>query len=199
MKQIFLIVSLAFALLGAPVAQANLITFTTSMSGALEAPPNDSLGTGTGKLTFNTDLHTMRVEINFSGLTGTTTAVHIHCCTALAGEGTVGVATQLPSFTGFPLGVTSGAYDHIFDMALTSSYSSGFLTANGGTAPAAETALINGLLAGKAYLNIHSTFRPGGEIRGFYAVSVPEPATLTLLGIGLVLLGVGFVCRRRVG
>ncbi len=41
------------------------------------------------------------------------------------------------------------------------------------------------LLAGLWYVNIHSSFRPGGEIRGQV---VPEPASMLLLGSGAVLL-----------
>jgi hypothetical protein len=46
------------------------------------------------------------------------------------------------------------------------------------------------LLAGLWYVNIHSTFRPGGEIRGQV---VPEPASIALLG----LLGAAVLRRRR--
>ena len=69
-------------------------------------------------MTIDDAAFTMRVESTFSGLTGITTASHIHCCTAVASTGTAGVATQTPSFVGFPLGVTSGTFDSTFDMTL---------------------------------------------------------------------------------
>jgi hypothetical protein len=38
-------------------------------------------------------------------------------------------------------------------------------------------------------VNIHSTFKPGGEIRGqVYAVPVPEPSTVALLAFGMLAL-----------
>jgi hypothetical protein len=46
------------------------------------------------------------------------------------------------------------------------------------------------LLAGLWYINIHSTFRPGGEIRGQV---IPEPGTLALAAFGLAALAL----RRR--
>ena len=49
------------------------------------------------------------------------------------------------------------------------------------------------LLAGLWYLNLHTTFATGGEIRGQV---IPEPSTLALLGGGLALL-VGYQRRRR--
>ena len=126
----------------------------------------------------------MRVQVGFTGLLDMSSASHIHCCTAVPGTGTAGVATKTPTFPGFPLGVTSGTYDHTFDLlpvTPTDTYNAAFVAANGGTVAGAEAALIAGLEAGKAYLNIHSLPDfPSGEIRGFL-VAVPEPSSLLLL------------------
>ena len=84
--------------------------FFAELSGPAEFPPNASPGTGLAIVRYDPVLHTLRVEANFFGLTGTTTASHIHCCTAVPFAGTAGVATTTPTFAGFPLGVTAGAY-----------------------------------------------------------------------------------------
>jgi hypothetical protein len=103
------------------------------------------------------------------------------------------VATQTPSFIGFPLGVTSGTFTNTFDMLLASSYRAGFITDHGGTPASAFDFLLAGMLAGEAYLNIHTQMFPGGEIRGTL-IQVPEPASIALLGLALAGLG---VVRRR--
>jgi hypothetical protein len=184
------ICALAVATIFAFVSQsglASIITYTTSLSD----PTNTSTGTGSVTLSYDSSLQTLQVDTSFSGLTGNVTAAHIHCCTAVAGVGNVGVATTTPTFPGFPAGVTSGAYSHLFDLTNAASFNAAFVTAQGSVS-AAEIALLTGMNDGKAYFNIHTSFLPGGEIRGFLAVkstsTVPEPSTLLLAGMGLGLV-----------
>ena len=108
-------------------------------------------------MTIDDIAHTMNVWVTFEDLIGTTTASHIHAATAVPWTGTAGVATTTPTFTGFPGGVTTGTYTHLFDMTLLSSYNPAFVTANGGTAASAEAALFGAIEDGSAYLNIHTT------------------------------------------
>lgn len=147
-------------------------------------------GTGTGTLTYNDLARTLAIAVSFSGLSGTTTAAHIHAPTAVAGTGTAGVATTTPTFAGFPLGVRSGSYNTTLDLTLASSYRAAFITNNGGTTAGAETALISSFNAGTAYFNIHTSTFGGGEIRAF-ATPVPwETDALPVVGTTL-LFGFG--------
>ena len=192
MKQVYLnpllpairkILLLLIVFLGASYASSGQI-YWVSLSGPAEAPPNNSPGTGKALVTIDAVANTMRVQATFSGLVAGVTACHIHTPTAVAGTGTAGVATTVPTFTGFPSGVTAGTYDQTFNMLLSSSYNPSFVTNNGGTPASAWVALRAGISAGKAYLNIHSTTFPGGEIRGFLNlcptinVSVPDAFAL---------------------
>ncbi len=169
-------------LLGAPASNAMEITFEVDLLGSNENPANSSPGVGSAEIVVDTIFKTMSLDISFSGLLGNTTATHIHCCQIPPTNAQV--ATQTPSFIGFPLGVTSGTYTHEFDMSLASSYNSAFITAHGGTVDTAFADLLAGMLAGMSYLNIHSTMFPGGEIRGAL-IQVPEPGSLALLGLAL--------------
>ncbi|MDX2035431.1 MAG: CHRD domain-containing protein [Isosphaeraceae bacterium] len=167
-------------------AQAGQVLLYARMSGPAEAPPNTSPGAGLAFVTLDDVARTMRIQADFWGLQGNTTVAHIHGPTASPFTGTAGVMTPVPTFPGFPGGVKSGSYDRTFDLSLASSYNPSFVTASGGL-PQAEQRLVNAILSGRAYLNIHSTVFPGGEIRGFFA-PVPEPATLASAAIGGLLL-----------
>ncbi len=165
--------------LTASSAAAAPITFRTALT------PEVTGATGSGEVTvvYDDTARTLFIDASFSGLSGTTTVAHIHCCTPTPFADTVGVAVTPGTLPGFPEGVQQAVYSIELNLASAATYTPGFLSNFGGdTTDGAEAALIAGMFAGTAYFNVHSSNFPAGEIRGFLQ-PVPEPAALLLLGI----------------
>ena len=143
---LFLMTTLIFQ---APAAQALPLRFVGHLNSAEENNPADtSTATGLATIILDPAAQTIQINATFSGLTSPDMAAHIHCCMPLGTN--AGVATTVPAFPGFPLGVTSGAYTSVvFDLTQTTIYNPAFVTLQGGL-PQAEAALINGIENGLA-------------------------------------------------
>ena len=178
------------AILGAVAAAPVILpaqTWSATLLGSNEVPPTGSTGGGTIKVVLASNILT--VTESYFGLTGPATGAHIHCCAAAG----VNAAIAVP-FTNFPA-AAAGSYTQTFDLTQSVSFTSAFLTANGGTAASGQAALVAGLNAGLAYANIHDAAFAGGEVRGQLAVVTPEPGTVALTAAGLLALVVA--ARKR--
>jgi hypothetical protein len=187
---------LAALVLQAPAAHAATLTFGGVLSGANEVPPNNSPGAGTVAVVLDPTAETIQIIASFFGLTTPDVAAHIHCCGPVGTN--VGVATTIPAFAGFPLGVTQGTYlSPLFSLEDQSFYNPAFITLEGGLEQA-EAALIAGILNQQTYFNIHTTMFTGGEIRTQnLLLGVPEPSTWVMMLLGFAGLGFAFRQSRR--
>ena len=160
-------------------------------------PPVNSPGAGTVTVVLDPTAETIQILASFFGLTTPDTAAHIHCCAPLGTN--AGVATTLPAFAGFPLNVTQGTYlSPLFSLEDPTFFNPAFVTLEGGMEQA-ETALINGILNGMTYFNIHTTQNLGGEIRT-QLLPIPVPGPIVGAGLpGLIAAcgGLLALARRR--
>jgi len=150
------------------------------LTGSQEVPAVPTAASGFVTLTLTGNLLT--VNLSWTGLSAPPAAGHIHCCAAFG----INAPVVLP-FTGLvgPTVGTSGTYVNTFDLsnpAVFNNFAGG------------EAALIAGLNANQAYVNIHDAVYPGGEIRAD-VTTIPEPTTVALAALGLG--GAGLVARRR--
>jgi uncharacterized protein (TIGR03118 family) len=151
--------------------------FTGTMTGANAVPPVVTPATGTFSIAFDTAAHTMSIVMQWSALTGATTVAHIHCCTAVPGTGTAPHVSQ-NNFPGFPVGVMAGSYSVVLNTLDPATYDAAFLAAHGNSPALAEAFLFSGMVAGTAYVNIHTTTATAGEINDFtHAATIPGTQT----------------------
>ncbi len=152
-------VFLALLLLG--TVQKNCFAFifpiSNTINGAQEVPPVTTSGTGTITGTYNSATKVISYTVTFSNLTGTSSAGHFHGPATITQTAGVQIG-----FSNIPLGVTGGTFSNSNTLSATQ-----------------ETQLLNGLW----YANIHSSFQPGGEIRG--QITLLQTLNLTYLIEGL--------------
>src|ERR1044072_2980236 len=116
MRKTMILVGLVVAVfMCSPATKADQLVFTTTLTGSQEVPPTGSPGIGSALVTLDTVTNLLTVNVSFAGLGSPTIASHIHCC-APPGTNAL-VATTVPTFPGFPLGVTTGTYLMTFDLS----------------------------------------------------------------------------------
>lgn len=135
------------------------VTFEAFLNGLGENPPNGSPASGFCTVVLNAAQTQITVDLSWSGLTAPATASHIH------GPGGAGTnAAVLFPFSGVPAATAGAIPEQTFSITPTQ---------------------VGWLFAGYLYANVHTSTFPGGEIRG-QLLLVPEPASVSLLGLGAV-------------
>ncbi len=177
------------AVIAATAASLTTASTASAQKWYAKLAPEAPGATGSGFAFFSLSGSTLSINADWSGLTGTTTVAHIHCCTALPNTGVVGVAVTPGTLTEFPAGVQSGSYNRMFDLTQPTTFTATFVdNFAGGILGDAQAALTTAFGNDRAYLNIHSKVFAGGEIRGFIR-EVPEPSALLLTMLAMALLG----------
>jgi CHRD domain len=127
----------AAALAFASPSLAEMMHFKATANGAQEVPPNNTKGTATVNVTYDTGSMMLTWDGTYSGLSGKATAAHFHKGAPGKNGGVV-----VPIFAG---NTAKSPY-------------------KGSKKLTAEQA--GDLMAGQWYLNIHTAAHPPGEIRG---------------------------------
>ncbi len=169
------IVVLLFTLAGLASAQAQgRLQFTVSLSGLNEAPPNNSLGIGSGTLSLTGNT----LAYDFGGPFWSFPANATINGPADASSTAPVIFDLGAPIIALPNPPATGGYEFA------------------GTINNFSSTEINDLLAGHWYVNVSSGAPDNGDIRG-QIIPVPEPSTLALFGFGKGLLAWRFRKRKE--
>jgi len=160
-----LVTATSIALLGfAGSALAHDDNLETRLKGYQEVPAVSTAASGKFKATIDKASNSIHYEVSYSGLEGTVTQSHIH----FGQRGVSGgvsiwlcqTATNVSPVASTPPCVQSGTVTGVVTAA-------DVIGPNGqGIAPGQYAEILAAIRAGIAYVNVHSSKFPGGEIRG---------------------------------
>ena len=140
-------------LVSAAQAQAQNITWTTTLHGGNEVPGVVTGSVGTSTVTWNTTTKTGTYRVDVYNMPVGTTASHIHV-------GAAGVGGPVVINFTVPAGGISNDY------ALSGTFSCSDVVVRAAQGINSCEDFEQALLLDNAYVNVHSTANPGGEIRG---------------------------------
>jgi len=136
-------------------ALADTVEFGARLKPSQEVPPANS--DGDGEVEFKLRGDSIRFNLEWDDLTSDVVAAHIHCA---------------PTGENGPIGVTMLMGTQDSDGRIRSS----FTTPDAGNTCGWTTLgdVVGAVLDGDAYVNVHTTMFPGGEIRGQLKIDRPE-------------------------
>lgn len=154
MRSVFsLAIAGVFVLAFSAHAQAQTVTFTTTLHGGNENPGVVTGSVGTATVTWNTATKTGTYRVDVFNMPVGTTASHIHA-------GAPGVnGPVIINFTVPPGGISN-------DFGLTGTFACSDVVPRAPQGINSCEDFEQALLLGNTYVNVHSTANPGGEIRG---------------------------------
>jgi hypothetical protein len=158
----------SFTALGQQTASSNDRLFFTDLNGLKEVPSAITTGTGRAEVQISSDGMSLRYEVSYSKLSSPVTQSHIHIAQRRVNGG---IMVYLCDNTGkAPSGVpacpNSGSVSGTIIASDVNPPNDPEPTTTQGIPPGDLAGVISAIESGVAYVNVHTTIAPSGEIRG---------------------------------